>query len=172
MKKIIVSLTVLLISALSLNAQRLGDEKREKIEKLKQAYILMELELDDEEEINFTKIYQNYQDERKLLRTEAFVRRKKMDSDLENKERLAELSEEEALKMLKKELAMEERKLEMEKDYLNKMVESIGAKKVMAFKMAEMDFKRELLHLYKDDRRNHELREELMRKRRKMEERP
>jgi hypothetical protein len=172
MKKIIVSLAVLLITSLSLNAQRLDEEKREKIEKLKRAYILMELELDEKQEVDFTKIYQDYEAERKALRSEAFVRRKKMHSDFKDEEQLAEMSEEEALKALENRLEMEKRKLKMEEEFLNKMVESIGAKKVLAFKHAEMDFKKELLHLYKDDRRNHELREELMRKRERLEERP
>ena len=61
-------LLLLLVSfGLSAMAQRLSDEKREKMEKLKVAYLLVELELDEQKSAAFKSLYDEYQEKKKEL---------------------------------------------------------------------------------------------------------
>ncbi|MEQ8908773.1 MAG: hypothetical protein RIC95_06250 [Vicingaceae bacterium] len=164
--KRILPLALILLFSLSSIAQGLSEEKREKMEKLKLAYILVELELDEKKAADFQSIYEEYQAERTSLKSEAHEEHKKMrESNQEDADHLENMSEVEALKKLESRIKMEEKKLAMEKKYLDKMVASIGAKKVLQFKKAEHDFRRELLHMYKDDKHRHHMEKELIERR-------
>tara|TARA_B100001109_G_C18861715_1_gene474364 strand:+ start:3679 stop:4197 length:519 start_codon:yes stop_codon:yes gene_type:complete len=163
-------LLLLLVSfGLSAMAQRLSDEKREKMEKLKVAYLLVELELDEQKSAAFKSLYDEYQEKKKELwkrSHDAHKQMKEAEHDEEESE-LENLSETEAQKALDERIELEEQKLALEKEYLEKMVALMGAKKVLQMKKAEHSFKRELLHMYKDDKKRHHMEKELIEKRRK-----
>ena len=54
----------------------------------------------------------------------------------------------------------------LEEEYTNKMIETFSAKKVLEYEKAEREFKRELLKMLKDDKPQHEMRNELRQKKR------
>ena len=69
-------LLLLLVSfGLSTMAQRLSDEKREKMEKLKVAYLLVELELDEQKSAAFKSLYDEYQEKKKELWSNLIVQK-------------------------------------------------------------------------------------------------
>lgn len=160
-------LAIMILFSVSSIAQKLSEEKREKMEKLKLAYLIVELDLNEEKSAEFEDLYLAYQEERKNLRKEARETHQKMkDANKEDTDYIAKMSEKEAMQSLQNRLKIEENKLAVEKKYMDKMVASIGAKKVLQLKKAEHEFKRELLHMYKDEKHRHHMEKELIEKRR------
>jgi hypothetical protein len=166
MKKLVLSLGIVFLAISGSIAQEMKEDKRQMMEKLKQTYIQEELQLEEEQMKEFNKIYSEFQQEKELLKEEMHEVRKRHHEMKLDEERLKEMSEEEALKVLQSKLEREAKLLEIERKYLDQMVESISAVKVLEYKHAEREFKRELLHMLKDEKHQHHMERELMEKKR------
>jgi hypothetical protein len=169
MKKLNIFFVSLFLLNIHSFAQELNPEKRAKMEKLKQAFILIELELEEEKEAEFRAIYEAYQSEKEALQIDRIVQGREIRSErVDDSSKLMALSEAEALERLESRIQKEQERLDLEKKYLSKMVESIGAKKVLQYKMAEHNFRRHLLRMFKDEKHRHHMESELIKKRKGM----
>ena len=167
MKRIAIILlaNVLLIGS---NAFAQGESNKEDLlNELKMEYIENAIGLSAEEQVEFEKVYEEYELKRKELR---LSHRKAMKEIKKNNsasaEAEAEVSEEEAKKILMMKFENQREIMALEEEYTNKMIETFSAKKVLEYEKAEREFKRELLKMLKDDKPQHEMRNELRHKRR------
>jgi flagellar biosynthesis GTPase FlhF len=140
MKNIII-LIIFVSTVFQVSAQygRKHDELNEKYHSQKVAYITNALEFTSEESAAFWPIYNEYEAEKRNLQEDMWEYRS---SQIDNEE---SITEEEAKKALEKiQMHMDEMH-QMEKEYQNKYLEVLPAKKVLLLMKAEKDFRRKLL---------------------------
>jgi Spy/CpxP family protein refolding chaperone len=153
MKNVVLFLGVLLLSASFAGAQPDPDEmdenRRNKIETLKRAYISEKLELTVAEAEKFWPIYNEFDAQRETLRKSMRASNKKLkDGTASEKETLALIDE-----------VNQKRKdeIDLETKFLKDAMPVLGAKKVMKLTQIQKDFQRELMKRIKE--RREELRE-------------
>jgi hypothetical protein len=149
----------------SVFAQEEENNKEDLLNELKMEYIEEAIGLSSEEQLAFEKVYEDYELKRKELRLEQRkeIRAVKKSNSAESE---AEISEEDAKKILMMKFENQREMMALEEEYTNKMIETFSAKKVLEYEKAEREFKRELLKMLKDDKPQHEMRNELRQKRR------
>ncbi len=146
MKKYIVIITCLLTPIFASYAQ--GPENRkEKIEALKVAYITKKLNLSPEEAQKFWPVYNKYQAEIEKLRKDF---KGEMSEELIN---LDQLTTAEADKALNDMIAFKTNEVDITKKYTSEFKKVLSSQKVVKFFVAEQSFKRELLKMLREKQR-------------------
>jgi hypothetical protein len=140
MKKYIVIITCLLTPIFASYAQ--GPENRkEKIEALKVAYITKKLNLSPEEAQKFWPVYNKYTAELEKSRKDF---RGQMVDELKN---IDQMSNAEADKALRDMIEFRSKELDITKQYTNEFKKVISPQKVVKLFVAEQEFKKELLKM-------------------------
>ena len=133
-------------------------ENREKMEaelsELKQEFIQLKLDLTEEKLSKFTTLYDQYEEEKKTLKKQMRQERRSQEKQRRMEaDEIEKLREEEALRLLKGKLENERKLLELEEEYIDQFTNVISAKQVLQYKQAEKDFRRELLKVAMEERR-------------------
>lgn len=115
------------------------EKKKEKMEAQKVAFISKHIDLSKEEAQNFWPIYNEHQEEHKILREQEH----KLTTSLHK--RFDQMSNQEVKKKLEKLHEIEEKKLKLKKEHFAELLEVLTAKKIAQLFKAEMLFKKELL---------------------------
>jgi len=137
--KYLLSVFALLFIVSSLNGQRRDHgEMREEIKAQKIAFITKKLELTPEEAEAFWPLYNEYQDKEMELRPDF--------------ERPGRVSEERARQLLNQYFENEEKRLNLQKNYYNRFLNVLPARKVVRLHMVEREFKQKLLERLKERR--------------------
>lgn len=139
MKKILI---ILLLVSAGMYSQ---EHKHEKIKAYKTAYITEKLEFSPKEAEEFWPIYnlydQKYHDLRHRERNQIY---KRMGDEF------CDLTDVEASKLIDTSLAFEEEGLQIKREMNTALKNVISPKKIVLLRKAEYDFKRDLLHRYRD----------------------
>ncbi len=154
MKRILLIATILLISGTSLHAQGRGHggvgknngQNREKIEALKIGFLTERLNLTPEEAQLFWPVYNKYQDELE-------IQRKSRRDNLNDITNFESMSDSELEKIVDQELAFRQSELDILKKYHPQFKKILPIQKVAKLYRAEEDFKRHLLELIREKRR-------------------
>lgn len=117
-------------------------EREERIHRHKIAFISTELKLDSDEAEKFWPIYNEYEAELEVIRSE----KRKYHKELKN---IDELSDERAYELTELLFESDKKENEIRLKYLGKFAEVLGKKKAAKVFMAEEMFKRELLKTLK-----------------------
>ena len=133
-------------------------EEKEKIEaelsQLKQDYIQLKLDLTEQKLTEFKTLYDKYEAEKRALKKQMKQEKRNLDHRKRMRaEEIENLKEEEALKILKSKLENEKKLLQLEEKYINQFTNTISAKQVLQYKQAEKDFRRELLKMAMEERK-------------------
>ncbi len=123
---------ILLFISISLTSFSQGG-KKEKIEALRVAFITQQLNLTSDESQKFWPVYNEYQDKTRAARKEFKTIATTFNSDKE------------AQDFLDAELLFKQRELNLYKEYYEKFKKILPLKKVAQLRMAEEEFKKELL---------------------------
>jgi|GEM_PF-2320008 len=159
MKKLkTLSVLCFLIAGLQSFGQEESESKREILESMKQEYIMESLELTEKQSADFEGLLKKHEEEKTALRKELEEKHKVFTEKKKNMKADEELSEADAKMFLEHKLSMQEKKIALERKYMDQYVAAIGAKKVIEYRKAEEEFKKELLHMLKDDQREHHMR--------------
>jgi hypothetical protein len=153
MKNVVLFLCVLIFSVSKAGAQpdpdEMDDNRRNKIETLKRAYISEKLELTVAEAEKFWPIYNEFDAQREAIRKSMRASNKKLkDGTASEKETLALIDE-----------VNQKRKdeIDLESKFLRDVMPVLGARKVMKLTQIQKDFQRELMKRMKE--RREEMRE-------------
>lgn len=146
----LIPLVALMFSFSSLMAQHHGgdhedklEEKKEKVDAARIAFITNELDLTTEEAQKFWPIHNEFRAEMDKLHEERRAIYKKEKGNIDD------LSDEEVKGMMDKHFALERQELALKEKYHKKFLEVLPAKKVAKLYHAEQRFKRELLQRMK-----------------------
>ncbi|MGI8893298.1 MAG: hypothetical protein ACR2GN_07530 [Bacteroidia bacterium] len=115
------------------------EERKEKIEALKVAFITKELNLTTEEAKSFWPVYNKFEEEMHTLRKSRRSERREMKAEIEN------MGDKEAEQFVNNEIAFRQNELDIIKKYHPQFKQVLPVKKVALLIRAEEDFKRELL---------------------------
>lgn len=140
MKKIFI---LILFISTGLFAQK--SDRYDKIKALKTAHLTEKLSLSTNEAEKFWPIYKEYDSKMYDLRK---IERREIYSKL--KDGIDNMSDTDANILIDQALDIETRELQYRKDLILGLRKVIPAKKVIGLRKAEDDFKRELLHRYRD----------------------
>ena len=132
-------LVIILTGFYSVAAFAQSNDKKEKIESFKVAFITQKLNLTTKEAQQFWPIYNEYLDKIETLKN---ARKKELRSSNIN---IDNFSDKELEAMLDNEFLSKEKEVELSKEYFNKFKTAIPVKKVILLYKAEDEFKRELL---------------------------
>lgn len=153
------------LSFTAISQEQLG-EKRAQIEELRQNYINERLGLTAAEQKAFEELRKEYKEKIKALRANYEGAARNMRKEMvERPKEDRELSEEQAREILMARIEREEAKTKLDKEYTEALIKAISAKKTIDYKRLEREFKRELIHMVKDDRERHRMNQELRQKR-------
>ncbi|MFN8164814.1 MAG: hypothetical protein U0X76_01235 [Bacteroidia bacterium] len=156
MKKILTSsLIILLLTISGVKAQGGGGGQgrgkmrpdKDKIEALKIGFLTDRLSLTPEEARQFWPVYNKYQDELEALR------KSRRDNILNDNTSLETMSDADLEKMVDNELAFHQSELDILKKYHPQFKKILPIRKVAMLYRAEEDFKRHLLELIREKRR-------------------
>ena len=136
--KIIIFPILALLLTVSASAQKLD---RNKLKALKIAHITEQLDLTEKEAQAFWPIY-NANEEAKDKMRSSFVEKR-----LEN---LGELSETEAKAHLNEIIKMEQAKLDLDKQYQEKLLKVLSAKKILKLMEADHSFRRKMIQEFRE----------------------
>lgn len=141
MKKIAISLLILCLGFVQLQAQRVMQrgKSKEKIESLRVAFITQKLNLSSTEAQQFWPIYNGYRADMKQLKLEAIE-----DNDVD------QMTDKQAESYIMERFSVQERQLNLDKKYYAKFKEVIPVKKIAQLFNAENEFKRRLLKALKN----------------------
>ena len=120
------------------------EERREKIEALKIAFLTKELNLTSEEAKGFWPVYNKFEEEMHTLRENRRKERGEMKADIES------MTDKEAEQFVNSEIAFRQNELDIIKKYHPQFKQVLPVKKVALLIRAEEDFKRELLRRIQD----------------------
>ncbi len=125
---------------------RVGDKghKGEKVKAMKVAYLSSKLELTPEEAEKFWPIYNELHEKNRNLRKD-FIDRQNIGIDM---------TEAQAQAVIASQIKMEEAQLALKKEYIEKLHTAVSYKKLIMLKQAEKEFKKELLHRAKGQRKH------------------
>ena len=125
------------------------------------------MDLSAEEAQKMEAIQKEFQEQMKEQRREEELLIKKLKMRRKEKyQNEAEFTEEEAKEALTKRLEMEEVRIKMEREYTERIISAISAKKTLEYKKYEREFKKELLEMLRDEEKHHHMRRELVDKER------
>jgi hypothetical protein len=141
MKKIFLALMLIAFSGgvLPLFAQEEQQNKEDKIEALKIAFITKRLELTPKEAQVFWPVYNEYSEKLENLRKE---RRQQFRNTKDN---LDGMSDKEVEALVDAEMTFKQKEVDVQKDYHGQLKKVLPIKKVAKLYMAEEAFKRQLL---------------------------
>jgi Spy/CpxP family protein refolding chaperone len=125
-------------------SQKDHESRREKVEKLKIAYITTELDLTTAEAEKFWPVYNEQENKLKELRKSGHEAGKKAHENFDS------LSDADAKKALDTWYENEAKENNIRKEYSDKFIAIIGARRTLKLMNAEHEFRRELLHRLKD----------------------
>ncbi len=151
MKKKWISLFAAIVITGSLFAQgqgKMADEKRQRIESARVAFITSELGLTTDESSKFWALANEKRNEEKALRESMKDKTKGV-----RKGSLDEFSDAQLKAAMKARLDMKAKHLDIEKKYMDKFIDAVGAKKTAKYYRAEEKFKKELLQRMKQRNR-------------------
>jgi Spy/CpxP family protein refolding chaperone len=137
---------MLLITSAAAIAQPPGknNDKEEKIEAMKIAFITKKLDLTPQEAQTFWPVYNEYSGKLDELR-------KKRHKEMRNaRENVDELSDKELEALVDGEMTFRQKELDLQKEYHGKFKSVLPVKKVAKLYVAEEQFKRELLKIMKE----------------------
>jgi len=120
------------------------EDRKEKIEALKIAFLTRELNLTSEEAKSFWPVYNKFEEEMHTLRENRRKERGDMKADIEN------MTDKEAEQFVNSEIAFRQNELDIIKKYHPQFKQVLPVKKVALLIRAEEDFKRELLRRMQD----------------------
>lgn len=134
-------LILMTVFTVSLSAQRaeMSEERKEKMEAMKVAYITKKLDLNTEEAQKFWPVYNELQKKRKALRVQSKQNHKEI------KEKWDTVSDKDIELLVEKEFELKAKGLALEKQYHEKMKETVELKKLVRLYEAEKQFKREMI---------------------------
>jgi len=142
MKKIFI---LILFISTGLFAQK--SDRYDKIKALKTAHLTEKLALTTNEAEKFWPIYNEYDSKMHMLRK---IEHKEIFYKLKNG--IENMSDADANTLIDQALDIETKELQYRKDLIKSLRKVIPAKKVIGLRKAEDEFKRELLHRYRDKR--------------------
>lgn len=128
------------IQAMPLLAQ---ENKKDKIEKLHVSYINKRLELNESEAQKFWTVYNEYKQKQRALK-------QKYRQAL--KQKGSHLSEADAEELYQLDLQTQQAEADLHKQYSQKLKDMIGVKKVVELRLAEYDFRREVINSIQEKR--------------------
>jgi len=138
---------LILVLSISISATVFSQDgdahKSERVESFKIAYITNKLELTPQESEKFWPVYNQYQREKKDLR-----------SNFKNRSDINKMSETEAEKLIENNFIKEEKVLELKKNLIIELKNVVSAKKIVMLHLAEREFHRELIGRVKNQKRN------------------
>ena len=138
-----------------------AEKKKEVLESMKKSYILETLELNEAQKKEMETLMAAHEAEMKAMKASLEAEKKALKAQHKALQNGKEVSEVEAAKMLESAMAMKEQQMALERKYMEKYVDAISAKKVLEYRKAEREFKKELLQMLKDDRKEHHMRERM-----------
>jgi len=137
--------------------EKANSENEIRLNEMKALYIQAKLDLSESKLEAFTKLYNQYEMDKDKLKKDARKERRAMNTKRRmTSEEIDALKEEEAMKLLHAKLKQQEALLRLEKSYLEQFTSSISAKQVLQYQQAEKDFKRDLLKMVMEERKNSE----------------
>ena len=138
------NLFLILIAFASLqNAIAQPEDRSEKIEAAKIAFITKELELTTEEAQKFWPVYNEREAEQKKIRQEM--------RDLKKDKKMEELSDDEAMKIMDAMLNLRQKEVDIDKKYHSEFLKVLPVKKVAKLYQAEHKFKKEVMKQWKEN---------------------
>ncbi|WP_262733049.1 MULTISPECIES: Spy/CpxP family protein refolding chaperone [Gaetbulibacter] len=141
MKKLIVSLCFICLFATAFSQSH--EEKKERINALKIAFITEHLNLTESEAQKFWPIYNAYELEEDMLRELSREKKRKINNDI---------SEAEAKAILDDLIKLENEKHNLRTDFFDSLRKVISSKKILQLKTAEENFKRKMFEEFKKRR--------------------
>ena len=117
-------------------------ERLREIQAQKSAYITAQLQLTPEEAQRFWPVYNEFDEKQDALR-------KEMRSLINDPQGDKEPSESDAAAILEKGLQQRHKEIDLERSYLDRFKQSIGAVKTLRLRKAEHDFNREVLRKFR-----------------------
>ncbi|RYH72874.1 sensor of ECF-type sigma factor [Flavobacteriaceae bacterium 144Ye] len=141
MKKLIVSLCFICLFATAFSQSH--EEKKERINALKIAFITEHLNLTESEAQKFWPIYNAYELEEDMLRELSREKKRKINNDI---------SETEAKAILDDLIKLENEKHNLRTDFFDSLRKVISSKKILQLKTAEENFKRKMFEEFKKRR--------------------
>ncbi|TDY11868.1 Spy/CpxP family protein refolding chaperone [Meridianimaribacter flavus] len=141
MKKLIVSLCFISLFATAFSQSH--EEKKERINALKIAFITEHLNLTESEAQKFWPIYNAYELEEDMLRELSREKKRKINNDI---------SEAEAKAILDDLIKLENEKHNLRTDFFDSLRKVISSKKILQLKTAEENFKRKMFEEFKKRR--------------------
>lgn len=139
MKRFYKILFFLLLLGFSANLKAQGD--KDKIEALRVSFISKKLELTTAESEKFWPVYNEYNDKVKALRKNLRQSYKKQ---------VEGMSEKEAEELYQLDLKTKQAEADLHKQYAEKFKTILGVKKTVKLRLAEEEFKREIINTIKD----------------------
>lgn len=156
----------LLVSGLAAQQEQLmskeeAEKKKEVLESMKESYILETLELNEAQRKEMETLMRAHKEEMKAMRTAMEAEKKALKEQYRALKEGEKIAEADAKKLVESAMAMKEKQMALERKYMEKYVDAISAQKVLEYRKAEKEFKKELLHMLKDDRKEHHMRERM-----------
>jgi hypothetical protein len=123
---------------LAFNCESQTNSKRDKIEELRVSFITQKVNLTSQESQQFWPLYNEFNDKLdNLKKTYRLNYIKNFNADI--------ISDKEAEALLTAELILKQKELDLNKEYYEKYKKILPIKKIALIKMAENDFKKELI---------------------------
>ena len=127
---------------LAFNCESQTNSKRDKIEELRVSFITQKVNLTSQESQQFWPLYNEFNDKLdNLKKTYRLNYIKNFNADI--------ISDKEAEALLTAELILKQKELDLNKEYYEKYKKILPIKKIALIKMAENDFKKELIKTIK-----------------------
>lgn len=148
MKKLILFLGLTLIASCYLLAQHGMKQKDDWIQKIKSekvAYLTTELQLSPEEAQNFWPVYNEFDKKR----FEIHMQRRHMEHNTMEEENIGDLNEQQLKKIATEFISLYQKEADLMKEYKEKFLTVLPAKKVVMFYDVENDFRSRMLKVYK-----------------------
>jgi Spy/CpxP family protein refolding chaperone len=132
----------------ALNAQdtKSREDHREKFRSMKIAYFTERLELTPEEAEKFWPVYNQFENEKKELKHDHYIRPKKMDQQLE------ELSDEEVEEIMDNMIDARKREAQLSAEFHEDLKDILPPKKIMKLYITEIQFREHMLRRIRDER--------------------
>lgn len=129
---------IFILVCFAFNSESQTNEKRDKIEELRVSFITKKVNLSNQESQLFWPLYNEFNDKVAFLKkTFRLNYIKNFNAD--------NISDKEAEALLMAELTLKQKELDLHKEYYEKYKKILPIKKIALIKMAENDFKKELI---------------------------
>jgi len=141
--RIAISTIALLLCGIIIGQEGTGEERRAQLESRKVAYCTERADLTAEESAEYWALKNELDSKKKEIKKSA---PRKKDIDLDT------MSDDELRTAIKKRLEQHIKAEQLEYDYLDKLIDTVGAKKYSLIQKAEKEFKKEVLKRISDRR--------------------